>query len=73
MAKVWLRRVSVLYCLRMLLLLVIFPRSRILSNAGLGFFQAQATIWKWPGSVFSDVLGAIPGSPADVEGGFAFA
>ena len=37
------------------------------------FFQAQAAIRKWPGSVFSDVLGAIPGSLAEVEDGFALA
>ena len=38
-----------------------------------GLFQAQAAIRKWPGCALLVGLGAIPGSLAEMEGGFAFA
>ena len=69
-----LRRISVLYCLRELVFLVIFfAEVAFLFRTLSWVFQAQATIRKWPGCVLLDGLGAIPGSPAEVEGGFAFA
>ena len=61
-----------LFCLRDLVSCH-FPREvAFFSNAELGFFQAQTTIRKWPGSVLLDGLGGISGSLAEVEGGLAF-
>ena len=69
----WLRRISVSYSPRELLFCH-FLREVAFSFRTLSWvFQAQATIRKWPGRVLLDGLGAIPGSPVEVEGGFAVA
>ena len=67
------KRISVPCCLRELLFCHFLREVAFYFRTLSWFGSGTGKIRKWPGRVLLDGLGAIPGSLAEVEGGFAFA